>query len=400
MSASKYKLSAIVILIIAQFSISMCSKDLNIKEPEIINGYLDLTEWDFSKASVVSILGSLFIISFYHLGLFMIRTKERSALFFGLFCLVFGIRTLVTEHRLLISAFPTLPFDFTFRLEYLTGYLAFPLFANFISELFKNEMSKTYIRLVWIIVILLCSTVIFLDHFVYTQILILFEILLCLSIPYLIYVNIRGIIKKYQGSITSFVGLVILAFGSVIDILHNEHITFMYYLMPFAIFGFLFFQSFSLSMKFSKAYSDSENFAVELLEKGQSLMKINKELNDLKTDLELKVEERTESLKVAYQNSNLESQKIYELEKEIAVQKERQKIFLDIHDHTGFNLLDLKNLLRLFINKKEFSNEMIGFGSGRRNIDQRLKEVNGFVIYCEVIDSFHAMYYFPIMEIS
>ncbi|MBK7056194.1 MAG: hypothetical protein IPH52_14325 [Leptospiraceae bacterium] len=33
------------------------------------------------------------------------------------------------------------------------------------------------------------------------------------------------------------------------------------------------------------------------------------------------------------------------LRKELAVQKERQKIFVDIHDHMGSNILDLKKSL-------------------------------------------------------
>lgn len=304
---------------------------------------------DRRKSIVLSlemmVFGGLFIMSIYHFGLFTIRRQDRSTLFFGLFCLDYAIRTLLVEHRILMRIFPSLPFDLTFRLEYLTAYLVFPFFVSFFSHLFSKEFNLYYIRAVWIFILVLCTTVILFPHYIYTQFLIPFEAAVFCSIPYLLYANLSAIRNRRVGSVTSFAGVVILGIGAVTDILHNEHIIFLHYTFPFCLFGFLFFQSFSLSTKFSKAFSISEKQALELSEKTVSLTNTNEELNELKTELEKKVEERSRTLELVYRESVIEMQKVSSLEKELAVQKERQKIFVDIHDHMGSNILDLKNFI-------------------------------------------------------
>lgn len=293
----------------------------------------------------MTVVGGLFIMSMYHFGLFFIRRQDRSTLYFGLFCLDFALRTLLVEQRILIYTFPFLPFDLTFRMEYLTGYLAFPFFASFLSHLFSGEISSYYIRASWVFIISLCISVIVLPHYRYTQLLIPYEIFVFCSIPYMLYANISAIRRRKIGAVSSFAGHIILCIGAVTDILHNEHIIFLHYTFPFCLFGFLFFQSFSLSTKFSKAFSVSEKQALELSEKTVSLTAANEELNTLKTELEGKVRERSRTLERVYQETVIEIQKVNSLEKELAVQKERQKIFVDIHDHMGSNILDLKNFI-------------------------------------------------------
>lgn len=337
------------------------------KEKEIhitiqISNFMDRTggvwgDFSFGKANEIyritniifsletMVFGGLFIMSVYHFGLFLIRTQDKSTLFFGLFCLDFGIRTLIVGQKILIYTFPFLPFDLTFRLDYLTAYLAFPFFISFLYYLFKEETNRNYIRITWVCFFFLCLTVIILPHFEYTQFLIPYELYVLFSIPYIIYVNLSAIRNKRVGSISSFIGVLILAGGSITDMLHIEHIIFWHFLFPFTLFGFLFFQSFSLSIKFSKAFTLSENLTIELTQKTNSLTTTNKELNELKTDLEEKVQERSIALEEVYRKNYYEIQRASSLEKELAVQKERQKIFVDIHDHMGSNILDLKNSL-------------------------------------------------------
>ena len=50
--------------------------------------------------------GSILIMALYHLGLFSLRRKERSTLYFGLFCLIIALRILLTGDRYLLQLFP------------------------------------------------------------------------------------------------------------------------------------------------------------------------------------------------------------------------------------------------------------------------------------------------------
>jgi len=292
------------------------------------------------------VFGGLFIMSIYHFGLFYTRTRDKSTFFFGFFCLNFAIRTIVTEERILMSTFPFLSFDFTYRLEYICGYIAFPLFVSFMNYLFEEEINKRYLKIIWIFFSFLCLTVLLLPHYEYTHLLIFFEIHVFLSIPYLLYVNFSAIFKKRDGALSSFIGIIILAIGAVIDILHNEHIVFWHYVTPFTLFGFLFFQSFSLSTKFSKAFQISETQSIELREQKNTLSAINDELTTLQRELEHKVKLRTDELEIIYKQNLNEIQKVNALEKEIAIQKERQELFVDIHDNLGGKLLILSLQLK------------------------------------------------------
>ena len=224
--------------------------------------------------------------------------------------------------------------------------------------LFEKEINYRYVKVIWLFFSFLCLTVFIFPHYEYTHFLIFFEIVVFLSIPYLLFANLSAILKKKDGALTSFIGIIILAVGAVIDILHNEHILFWHYVTPFTLFGFLFFQSFSLSTKFSKAFYISERQATELTEQRNVLSDINIELTTLQKSLENKVKLRTEELEVIYKQNLLEIQKVNLLEKEIAVQRERQELFVDIHDNLGGKLLILSIQLKAIEPDKTLSKSL------------------------------------------
>ncbi|MBT4502451.1 MAG: 7TM-DISM domain-containing protein, partial [Gemmatimonadetes bacterium] len=80
------------------------------------------------------LFGSLLIMAFYHFGLFGLRRKDPSTLYFGLFCLLIGARVLVTGECFLIVFFPDFDWEVAFKIEYLSFYLGVPLFTAFIGS--------------------------------------------------------------------------------------------------------------------------------------------------------------------------------------------------------------------------------------------------------------------------
>jgi len=74
--------------------------------------------------------------------------------------------------------------------------------------------------------------------------------------------------------------------------------------------------------------------------------------------LENKVKLRTEELEVIYKQNLLEIQKVNLLEKEIAVQRERQELFVDIHDNLGGKLLLLSRQLKAIEPDKTLSKSL------------------------------------------
>ncbi|MCB1179300.1 MAG: hypothetical protein KDK36_17095 [Leptospiraceae bacterium] len=151
-----------------------------------------------------------------------------------------------------------------------------------------------------------------------------------------------------MGGYTFLFGNIIFYITLVNDILYGMGVIHTIHMSMYGFLLFIFSQSIILSTKFSRSFTLSENLADELTEKSNNLEIVNNELLDLQKGLEEKVEERGKQIEEIYNKNLLEVQKVNILEKELAVQKERQKIFTDIHDHMGSNILDLSKILNSF----------------------------------------------------
>ncbi len=88
------------------------------------------------------ILGSIFIMALYHLGLFTLRKKDRSPLYFSIFCFLVALRLITTGERYFIHLFPNTAWELMIKLEYLSYYLAVPAFILFMQSLFYLERSE------------------------------------------------------------------------------------------------------------------------------------------------------------------------------------------------------------------------------------------------------------------
>jgi hypothetical protein len=98
--------------------------------------------------------------------LFIIRKKDYSPLFFGMFCLVIIFRLLSQSEKYIVHIFPEISFRRLNQMEYLSYYLALPSFASFIYTLFPREFNKKILLGIWAIVISFCSSVIFTSSFI------------------------------------------------------------------------------------------------------------------------------------------------------------------------------------------------------------------------------------------
>jgi len=68
------------------------------------------------------------------------RTGHRC--FFGIFCILMGLRVVLVGQVLFLRFFPHLPQELALKLEYFTFYLALPFFVLYMHYLFPQEISK------------------------------------------------------------------------------------------------------------------------------------------------------------------------------------------------------------------------------------------------------------------
>ena len=208
--------------------------------------------------------GSILIMGVYHLGLFIIRKKDYSPLFFGIFCIVIIFRLLSQSEKYIVYIIPEISFRRLNQMEYLSYYLALPSFASFLYTLFPKDFNKKILLGIWALVILFCLTVIFTSTNFYTSIVIYFHLFTILCIIQIIYSLIKSCINKRESVLMLLFGTLILIGGTLNDILHSIELIHTAYIVPQSLLAFIFIQSIVLSVRFSKAFYENEKLIDEM----------------------------------------------------------------------------------------------------------------------------------------
>lgn len=90
------------------------------------------------------LIGSIFIMGLYHLGLFLLRRKFESPLYSSIFCFMIVLRSLLINERYFHVLFPEISWVVLLKMEYWSFYLSLPILAMFIASLFPKDFSKKY----------------------------------------------------------------------------------------------------------------------------------------------------------------------------------------------------------------------------------------------------------------
>lgn len=229
------------------------------------------------------LIGSLLIMGLYHLGVFAVRTKELSMLFFGLFCLLVSLRVSLLGEIVLTRAFPGFPWMLLLKLEYLTAALGVPLFVLFFSNLFPCESSRK-------MNLGLCASILAFSLFiamapamVFTQALIVLQLMMLAAIVYIMRIVTLAFMRQREGSGIIIVACFIFAVTIVNDMLYaHELVRTTDQMSGYGLLIFVFSQSMLLSTKLSRAYMNEERLSAALTELNSSLHdKIKSRTSDL-----------------------------------------------------------------------------------------------------------------------
>jgi signal transduction histidine kinase len=204
------------------------------------------------------LIGSILIMGIYHLVYFALRKKEKSALYFGIFCFFISARAFFTGERYIIDLLPNFDWEVLTKISYLTFYLGVPAFAGYARALFPKEFSKKTIFIINFVGILFSVTVLLTPAKFYTHTAPLFQIFTILAAGYGFYIINLTLKNKRQGAFVLLVGFVILFLTLVNDILYSNLLVKTGYMIQFGLFVFILSQAFFLSFRFSKAYSTIE----------------------------------------------------------------------------------------------------------------------------------------------
>lgn len=220
--------------------------------------------WENDISFSFFLFGALLIIGLYHLGLFIIRREEKSPLFFGVFCYIISMRIMVTGQTLILHFFPDINWQLLIKLEYFSLFTSVPVFLLFIYSIFPTQFSKTILYSNIFFNTAFCLITIFTPATISSRLLLPCHLILILTGIYVIYFFIKSVVKKIEFSLIFFIGFLILFTSAVNDILFSNGLIHSIYTIPIALFFFIIFESFVLSLRFSKAFLTVEKQKEEL----------------------------------------------------------------------------------------------------------------------------------------
>lgn len=232
------------------------------------------------------VIGSLFVMGLYHLGMSFFHEDRKGSLYFSLFCFAVMMRTFFMGSVLITSVFPDISYSLQMQLETFTIGISPALFLLFTRTVFQEKVNFSFFRF-YILFFILASVVQFFLPLKVSGLLSIAE--MALFFPPALYITIVSLQSALEKSPTGrvfFIGWLILFLSLMHDILIMNEVFYGTFIVPVGIIAFTFSQSILIAMKFAQAYKSVEDLTLQLSH-------TNSELNGLKQGLEKKVRDRT-----------------------------------------------------------------------------------------------------------
>ncbi|MDD4518993.1 MAG: GGDEF domain-containing protein [Limnochordia bacterium] len=170
------------------------------------------------------LLGGVFFISIVHLGLYLFNRNQRESLYFAIFSLLLGGRTLFLDEILIQRILPGISWEWLLKIEYLAMYLAVPVFAAF-TQAASTKLSPPHITKGYLITSTAFSIFTLLTPAViYTKALLAFQLVIVSAIVYFLYATIKVICKEGHSVTLLYIGSILIALTVIYDILFYQNI--------------------------------------------------------------------------------------------------------------------------------------------------------------------------------
>ena len=165
-------------------------------------------------------IGGVFIFGVHYFFLFLLQTKNKTALFFAIFCLVSALRSLVWGERPLTIFFLHAPLGLNMYLNYFTGYNLVALVILFVRSIYPSDYKKVITGLVLLPSLVFDTLLLikgpafatFLTNYLY--------VFLLLQMLYLIVMQMITVLRCRDNAVLMFIAVCVLTWAVNEDILN------------------------------------------------------------------------------------------------------------------------------------------------------------------------------------
>ncbi|PJZ66493.1 protein phosphatase [Leptospira wolffii] len=267
--------------------------------------------WNGERLMDFFFAGGLFCIGLLHLIYAFVRRGEPASLYFGLYCLVMSSRGAFSGTRVVSEYLEFLKYDHFVRIEYITFYLAIPIFLSYILSVFPRELKRILVDLVWWIAIGACLVVLVFPVRIFTFTITVYYLVAFLAGTLGLFSLTKAALRKRKGALIILGGFIFIYAALIHDILYANFYLDTGYFTNVGAFVFLVAQSVFLSVRSSDSLD---------------------RLLDLSRNLEKRVEERTKQLRNALRL----------IQNDLNVAREIQKGLLGLEDKGEKIVQDLR----------------------------------------------------------
>lgn len=237
------------------------------------------------------LFGMLLIMGIYHFGLYFMRPNDRAPLYFGVFCLLFSLRMLMVGERFLPSRLE-LDFFIYGRIAYLCVFCGFSALCGFLHDTMEGLFAKWFVRAGLALGLVFGAIALWIPYRLADSLLMIYALFGFLLLGYAIVRLVVGVKKSYPFALTVLLGFVVLGGTFVNDFIYQLTLANTPSLIPLGVMVFTFTQAYTLSARFSNAFTKVERLSTE----NESILK---ELKLMNSNLESLVKERTADLQKA-----------------------------------------------------------------------------------------------------
>ncbi|WKY43048.1 diguanylate cyclase [Eubacteriaceae bacterium ES2] len=167
----------------------------------------------------ILLFGALMIMGFYHLAMFLFRKNDYSSLYFGLFCLMTGVRTLMTGESYFYTLFPDADFTYFRKIQTILFYLGSPMIIWFFSSILADYFHEKIVDLSLYVALIFSFLILFVPLDQFSTFNTIYQVWCLFLMTYMLTRLIVVISHQKKGTYLVVFGGLVLIFTTFVDII-------------------------------------------------------------------------------------------------------------------------------------------------------------------------------------